>query len=63
MLQFSIMEKKITEEKLKAAKEKLACHIQPPGQSSHASGAAAAEEPFIDPDGTVHLTRMTTAGG
>ncbi|MBR0399630.1 MAG: hypothetical protein IJH95_02280 [Mogibacterium sp.] len=60
------MENKISEEKLKEAKEKLACHIQPPGQSSHAAGSSAvtaAEEPFIDPDGTVHLTRMTTAGG
>ena len=57
----------IDENKLTAAKEKLACHIQPPG--SHASGgnscteADPGQDDFIDADGNVFLTRMTTAGG
>ena len=70
----------ISEEKLRIAKEKLACHIEPPGHSaaggnaSSAVGSASAgdgascgisgsQESFIDPDGRVHLTRMTSAGG
>lgn len=62
------MDNNISEEKLREAKDKLACHIQPPGQAAHTDGScgqdtAAAGESFIDPDGTVHLTRMTTAGG
>jgi hypothetical protein len=77
----------IDEKKLAEAKEKLACHIMPPGHhddeasespwmkamadaeresaSSDASNAAGSSgtDDFIDPDGNVLLTRMTTAGG
>ena len=54
----------IDEDKLRAAKEKLACHIQPP--NAHAVQTAAscsvpqAAEVASD---RVRLTQMTSAGG
>ncbi len=59
---------KIDEEKLRAAKEELACKILPPG-SHGSSGKSTRSDDEIDPskailpDGTVKLTQMTTAGG
>jgi hypothetical protein len=47
------MSNKIDEEKLKSAKEKLACHIEPPKKSA----------PDASQNGSVRLTEMTTAGG
>lgn len=56
----------IDEEKLKAAKEQLACKILPPGshhsKSGSSSSSATSQSPF-GPDGKVKLTQMTTAGG
>ena len=52
------------EKRIEEAKEKLACHIEPPGSHSHAQkspkkpAAAAA-----DADGRVRLTQLTDAGG
>ena len=60
----------INDEKLKEAKEKLACHIEPPKQKAERSSqpasscsTSAAEADFIDENGNVLLTRMTSAGG
>ena len=62
----------VTEEKLIEAKEKLACHILPPGTHSAADTGTAAtqtamsatgQRDFIDSTGRVLLTQMTTAGG
>ena len=76
LLDFVIMGKKIDEKTLAAAKEKLACKIEP---TTYASGAAAGgfsqaantgtpgqqitADSFIGPNGEVLLTHMTTAGG
>ena len=67
------MEKTIDEKKLAEAMEKLACHIEPPGHktggggSGSDAGAACAApdtgDDFIDQNGRVLLTRMTSAGG
>ena len=65
---YTTMGKEIDEKKLKEAKEKLACKIEPAtygdgsysGASSHVSGGQA---DFIDPTGKVLLTQMTSAGG
>lgn len=50
------MSNTINEEKLNAAREKLACHIEPPKKSS--CGDTVAES-----GGRIRLTEMTTAGG
>ena len=61
------MGKEIDEKKLAEAKEKLACHISPPGErkaSSESSAVAGGPQTdFIDENGKVLLTRMTAAGG
>ena len=52
------------EKRIEEAKEKLACHIEPPGSHAHTpvnerkTAAAAA-----DADGRVRLTQLTDAGG
>ena len=58
------------DKKLKEAKEKLACHIEPPKQKADSSARPAsscsisgAQADFIDENGKVLLTRMTSAGG
>ncbi|MBQ6440554.1 MAG: hypothetical protein IJJ06_10655 [Mogibacterium sp.] len=48
------MDKIIDDKTLQEAKEKLACHIEPPKPKA---------QNFLDPSGKVHLTQMTTAGG
>ena len=60
------MSNNIDEKKIAEAKEKLACHIAPPGvahSDAGASSASAAPENFIGDKGEVFLTRMTAAGG
>ena len=64
------MGNEIDEKKLKEAKEKLACHIEPPkktessgAQSASSCGVSGAQTDFIDENGKVLLTRMTSAGG
>ena len=64
------MSNEINEENLKEAKEKLACHIEPPGKKAESSAQSAsscsvpeAQADFIDEHGNVLLTRMTSAGG
>lgn len=47
------MSNQIDDEKLKKAKEKLACHIEPP--KARVQGAPVAEQ--------IRLTEMTAAGG
>ena len=61
------------ENKIAEAREKLACHIMPPGShgSANSSGSDAeasadkggSQTDFIDENGKVLLTQMTTAGG
>ena len=65
---YAIMGKEIDEKTLAAAKEKLACKIEPAtygdGSASGASShAPAGPQNFIDPSGKVLLTQMTSAGG
>ena len=66
------MGKEADDKKLKEAKEKLACHIEPPKQKAESAAEAqpasscsisGAQADFIDGDGRVLLTRMTSAGG
>ena len=70
------MGKKIDEKTLAAAKEKLACKIEPAAFASAAaagsslyaadpeiSGPQTEQEDHIGADGKVLLTRMTSAGG
>lgn len=65
------MGNEISDEKLKEAKEKLACHIEPPEKKAESSGSqpasscgsSGAQADFIDENGKVLLTRMTSAGG
>ena len=68
------MGKDIDEKTLQEAKEKLACKIEPATFSDGSVTAASSDaqsskvtsvpqSDFIDPDGKVRLTRMTTAGG
>ena len=64
------MSNDIDEKKLNEAKEKLACHIEPPKQKAETSTQPAsscsisgAQADFIDGNGKVLLTRMTSAGG
>jgi hypothetical protein len=60
----------IDDQKIIEAKEKLACHIQPPKPKSSSetkavscAGTPIREADFIDENGKVLLTRMTSAGG
>ncbi|MBR2540796.1 MAG: hypothetical protein IKE85_08275 [Mogibacterium sp.] len=58
----------ISDEALAAAKEKLACHIQPPGahqsKPQEPSDASCGSSCSIQPaGGLVRLTQMTSAGG
>ena len=48
------MGKEIDDKILQEAKEKLACHIEPP---------KPLVQDFVDSDGKVLLTQMTAAGG
>ena len=48
------MGKVIDDKTLQEAKEKLACHIEPPKPKAPS---------FVDQTGKVLLTQMTTAGG
>ncbi len=48
------MGKEIDDKTLQEAKEKLACHIEPPKKKA---------PDFIDASGNVKLTQMTSAGG
>ena len=48
------MDKLIDEKTLQEAKEKLACHIEPP---------KPLVQDFVDSEGKVLLTQMTAAGG
>ena len=82
------MDKHAIDEKILAeAKEKLACHILPPGAHADADaqaspwqkamseaakeadpsgdscGSSGSQADFMDENGNVFLTRMTTAGG
>ena len=72
----TVMGREISDEELKKAKEKLACHIEPqkfatgdaaqssaPSAGGASSVAPANPDDFIGPNGQVFLTRMTTAGG
>ena len=54
------MNNNIDPEKLKEAKAKLACHIEPPGTPSGRSGSPGTVAARND---KVRLTEMTTAGG
>ena len=72
---YASMGREISDEELKKAKEKLACHIEPqkfstggasgstPSSGGASSAAPADPSQFIGPDGKVFLTRMTSAGG
>ncbi len=66
------MSNKIDEQKLKEAKEKLACHIEPPKPKTEdkpksevlsCAGSPVGQADFIDENGKVLLTQMTSAGG
>ena len=66
------MGNEINEEKLAEAREKLACHIEPPkqhkaesesAQPASSCGISGSQADFIDETGKVLLTRMTSAGG
>ena len=66
------MGREIDDKTLQEAKEKLACHIEPPGHAAQSktsgdtggvSCAPGGQGSFIDPTGKVLLTQMTTAGG
>ena len=59
------MGNKIDDEKIKQAKAKLACHIEPPKKKAPDSTEPPKQtaHDFIDPSGKVLLTQMTTAGG
>ncbi|MBR3125605.1 MAG: hypothetical protein IKF42_09370 [Mogibacterium sp.] len=48
------MDKIIDDKTLQEAKEKLACHIEPPKPKT---------PDFVDSTGKILLTQMTTAGG
>ena len=54
MLLYTYMGKEIDDKILQEAKEKLACHIEPPKPKA---------PDFVDSKGKVLLTQMTTAGG
>ena len=63
-------ENKITEEKLKEAREKLACHILPPGahaetpeEETAGSSCGTSPDCAVSAEGKVRLTQMTSAGG
>ena len=51
---YTYMGKEIEDKILQEAKEKLACHIEPPKPKA---------PDFVDSKGQVLLTQMTTAGG
>ena len=63
--------KEVDDKKITEAKEKLACHIEPPKQKAEGGSAqpasscsiSGAQADFIDENGRVLLTRMTSAGG
>lgn len=66
------MGREISEEELKNAREKLACHIEPQKFSSGTDGATlggsssaapVSSDQCFGPNGEVFLTRMTAAGG
>ncbi|MBQ6389015.1 MAG: hypothetical protein IJH90_05200 [Mogibacterium sp.] len=67
------MSSSIDSDKLRAAKEKLACHIQPPGTHSPWADAVAAAgnqevpvqsgEEIRTSSDRIRLTEMTAAGG
>ncbi len=54
MILYTYMGKEIDDKTLQEAKEKLACHIEPPKPKA---------PDFVDHTGKVLLTQMTTAGG
>ena len=54
MIIYTYMGKEIDDKTLQEAKEKLACHIEPPKQKAPV---------YVDSKGQVLLTQMTTAGG
>ena len=54
MLLYTYMGKEIDDKILQEAKEKLACHIEPPKPKA---------PDFVDTTGKILLTQMTTAGG
>ncbi len=54
MILYTYMGKEIDDKILQEAKEKLACHIEPPKPKV---------PDFVDSKGKVLLTQMTTAGG
>ncbi len=54
MVIYTYMGKEIDDKILQEAKEKLACHIEPPKPKA---------PDFVDTSGRVLLTQMTTAGG
>ena len=54
VLLYTYRGKEIDDKTLQAAKEKLACHIEPPKPKA---------PDFVDHTGKVLLTQMTTAGG
>jgi hypothetical protein len=54
MILYTYMGKEIDDKILQEAKEKLACHIEPPKPKA---------PDFVDSKGKVLLTQMTTAGG
>jgi len=52
------------EKRIEEAKEKLACHIEPPGSHAHnPEGPKKSAANAIDADGRVRLTQLTDAGG
>ena len=54
MLSYKYMGKELDEKTIREAKEKLACHIEPPKPKAL---------DFVDSSGKVLLTQMTSAGG
>ena len=54
MVLYAYMGKEIDDKTLQKAKEKLACHIEPPKPKA---------PDFVDSTGNILLTQMTTAGG
>ena len=54
MISYTYMGKEIDDKILQEAKEKLACHIEPPKPKA---------PEFVDSAGKVLMTQMTPAGG
>lgn len=57
------MSNTIDENKLREAKEKLACHIQPPNAHAVSAGSSCGTSYVPQAGEKVKLTQMTTAGG